>query len=723
MSGGRKSNDRALVKFSIFHFPPALLETLHLSASLNHVSSSKDAEPALANVTQTMASVRIAQPTCHTCGGEQFDSVDFQRVHAKSTRHKRNFERKAEWRKKNPEAQPALDEYPWMPLSSDDIGDDGVEVGDVSSDDEEDDGGLVAVKGGSKLSTGMLWFVGQVEDAERVAVYGVHRRLLVPKGVHGIHIDGDQVLAELRRLQLAPPAQRTMAELKQQKKEEGLSESRHLWGFVALNGGHFAGAIIDRATGEFVAHKTFVRYTTRRKQGGSQSRQDNAMGYAANSAGAQIRRYNEAKLMDEIHALMGDWRQWLDKCECLLVRVPKPNRQNFFAPSGASFPVRWSDERIREVPVPMARPSLAELRRVYADITTVSVASVRMVQSKQEDPVEEVVEEDESGEESDCTLEPEPRPDLLAFLHHVAKMILDSAMTDDEIVAYLCDHLERFLDALSDPAVGLRYLTTMNGVQAHRTPTLLHVAALCGRSELVPFLLDNGEDPTVTSGHPPLFAGGVTAYEVAKDRRTRDVFRVYRSEHEGEIDGIEWHRARVPLPITRAEMEEREERERQKKRREKERKKEKEKERRAERERERVAAEADDEAMERAMAANRETHSVGGNGVKGLTDAQLRARVLDMAYASAAGSWNKGERPLSPNSQRAVERELRFQAAQKRMQKTPTTGSTGSTGGAGGCTHCNRPLHGLVPFEQFDWQCCSLQCLHGHQALYGTQQK
>ncbi|KAJ2731269.1 hypothetical protein IW152_004660 [Coemansia sp. BCRC 34962] len=732
------------------------MNTLHLSPELNrlYVGSSKDTEPALTNVTQALASARIAQPTCHTCGGEQFDSADSQRVHAKTSRHKRNFVRKTEWRKKNPDTQLSLDEYPWMPLSSEDMEDNGIEEEeeeeeeDVSSDDDEDSGGGDLVvenprrrgKGGStKLSSGLLWFVGEAEDAERATAYGVRRRLLVPKGTHGIHIDGDRVLSELRRLQLplAPP--RTQAELKQQKKQGSSgSSSGHLWGFVALNGGHFAGAIIDRQTGEFVAHKTFVRYTTRRKQGGSQTRQDNAMGYAANSAGAQIRRYNEAKLQEEIHALMGEWREWLDKCECLLVRVPKPNRQNFFAPASTSFPLRWSDERIREVPVPMARPSLAELRRIYVDITTVTVATVRPVRNKREEPVEQVEVEVESGSESDCTLEPEPRPDLLAFLHHVAKMIQDPGLADDEIVAYLCDHLEQFLDALSDPAVGLRYLTTMDGVLAHRTPTLLHVASLCGRPELVPFLLDNGEDPTVTSGHAPLFAGGVTAYEIAKDRQTRDIFRVYRSEHEGEVDGIEWHRARVPLPITREQMEEREERERQKKRKEKERKKQRDRDKRLALERKRAVAEADDEAMEQAMAKNRETHSAGGgsgNGVKGLTDAQLRARVLDMAYASAAGSWNnvvEQRRPVSPNSQRAIDRELRFQAIQKRMQKTeaavaaspppPPPPEVGrSSGSAARCTHCNRPLHGLVPFEQFDWQCCSLQCLHGHQALYGTQ--
>lgn len=48
---------------------------------------------------------------------------------------------------------------------------------------------------------------------------------------------------------------------------------------------------------QIIAHKTFHRYTTRRKQGGSQSVNDNAKGFAK-SAGAQLRRYGEQALRE-----------------------------------------------------------------------------------------------------------------------------------------------------------------------------------------------------------------------------------------------------------------------------------------------------------------------------------------------------------------------------------------------------------------------------------------
>ncbi|KKY16473.1 putative ankyrin repeat and zinc finger domain containing protein 1 [Diplodia seriata] len=83
-----------------------------------------------------------------------------------------------------------------------------------------------------------------------------------------------------------------------------------------IGGGHFAAMIVALApktgkkhTGQserqatVVAHKTFHRYTTRRKQGGSQSANDSAKG-AAHSAGSSLRRYNEAALTSEAPALV-----------------------------------------------------------------------------------------------------------------------------------------------------------------------------------------------------------------------------------------------------------------------------------------------------------------------------------------------------------------------------------------------------------------------------------
>ena len=58
-------------------------------------------------------------------------------------------------------------------------------------------------------------------------------------------------------------------------------------------GGHFAAAIFSG--GEMTNHKTFHRYVVRAKRGTAQSVRD-GHGNAPKSAGATLRRYNEAAL-------------------------------------------------------------------------------------------------------------------------------------------------------------------------------------------------------------------------------------------------------------------------------------------------------------------------------------------------------------------------------------------------------------------------------------------
>ncbi|KAI8320569.1 hypothetical protein GQ54DRAFT_312532 [Martensiomyces pterosporus] len=640
------------------------------------------------------------------------------------------------------------------------------------------------------------------EGTELATVYGVQRRILVPKGQHGIHVDGHQVLTELLRMQLPPAEKKTQLELKMEKLalaqkqkeaaaaaaaviddeggESSASSSKpslmplpevdpqsSLWTILSMNGGYFAGAVFDNRSGKIIAHKTFHRYTTRRKQGGSQSRQDNAMGRAAKSAGAQIRRHNERMLQEEIQGLMDQWRPLLHASTRVFVRVPRTNRKGFFGSSSdpSAHAMLWSDPKIRSVPVPMGRPSLTELERAYAEITTVVVKTVDMSKfatatgsSRAGGAVGDDQQMDSSGSsgrhavedggaESDHTLEPEPRPDLMAFLYHIAKMLLDESQADDAIVAYLYDKLAQLLDALSDPAIDLRYLETTDLIESHKTPTLLHLASSLGRVDLIPFLLEHGEDPTVTNGYPPLFSGGKTAYEVAKDRKTRDVFRVYRSEHEGDVDGIDWYKARVPEPLSKEKMKENEERAKEKRRRDKERRKQREREKKEKKERAKAAEQEDEQALDDALqkqAEEEEKQRSLKKNVQKMSESELRARMLSMAYASA-GNWGvkktssgskKGKssaagnaapqpaRPASPDTQRAIDRELRFKAYERRMAEQKVSATSAARGGGQHhstdcCTHCGKSLHGVVPFEQFDWKCCSIECLHEHQELKG----
>ncbi|CAI9584517.1 unnamed protein product [Staurois parvus] len=72
---------------------------------------------------------------------------------------------------------------------------------------------------------------------------------------------------------------------------------------LMAGGGHFAGAVFKGK--EVLKHKTFHRYTVRAKRGTSQALHDaQNRSHMAKSAGAALRRYNQAALMTLLGAVL-----------------------------------------------------------------------------------------------------------------------------------------------------------------------------------------------------------------------------------------------------------------------------------------------------------------------------------------------------------------------------------------------------------------------------------
>jgi hypothetical protein len=136
---------------------------------------------------------------------------------------------------------------------------------------------------------------------------------------------------------------------------------------IMIGGGHFAAIIVslvpkiikDHKGGEewqvdILASKGFHRYTTRRKQGGSQAAHDSGRGNA-HSAGAGLRRHNEAALQKEIREMLQSWKDELAKCELIFIRATgSANRKTLFGYEGAVL--KSSDKRIRGFPFTTKRP-------------------------------------------------------------------------------------------------------------------------------------------------------------------------------------------------------------------------------------------------------------------------------------------------------------------------------------------------------------------------------
>ncbi|XP_007520624.2 tRNA endonuclease ANKZF1 [Erinaceus europaeus] len=134
--------------------------------------------------------------------------------------------------------------------------------------------------------------------------------------------------------------------------------------------GHFAGGIFQGK--EVVTHKTFHRYTVRAKRGTAQSIQD-ARGGTCRSAGASLRRYNEAALHKDVRELLAgpDWAKALGEAGTILLHAPRSGQSLFFGGHGA--PLQRGDPRLWDIPLTTRRPTFRELQRVLQKLTTLHV--------------------------------------------------------------------------------------------------------------------------------------------------------------------------------------------------------------------------------------------------------------------------------------------------------------------------------------------------------------
>jgi hypothetical protein len=95
------------------------------------------------------------------------------------------------------------------------------------------------------------------------------------------------------------------------------------------SGGRFAAAIFEGLV--MKNHKTLVRYTVRKKQGGSQSSKDNQSGGSGpKSAGATMRRYNEKRFREQILEVLSAWSAELAQVHLIFLFAPGINWNFFF---------------------------------------------------------------------------------------------------------------------------------------------------------------------------------------------------------------------------------------------------------------------------------------------------------------------------------------------------------------------------------------------------------
>nr|XP_050852138.1 ankyrin repeat and zinc finger domain-containing protein 1-like isoform X1 [Vespula vulgaris] len=143
------------------------------------------------------------------------------------------------------------------------------------------------------------------------------------------------------------------------------------WTIIMVGGGHFAAAVFQ--DGEPIVHKTFHSYTVRAKQGAVQtSRDSRTLGSHPKSAGASLRRYNEASLIQHVQEILELWTSHINNSSLILYRAVGPhNRTILFG--GKNPPLDKNDSRLRPLPFPTRRATYSEVKRVYDILSTMEI--------------------------------------------------------------------------------------------------------------------------------------------------------------------------------------------------------------------------------------------------------------------------------------------------------------------------------------------------------------
>ncbi|XP_061241647.1 tRNA endonuclease ANKZF1 isoform X3 [Bos javanicus] len=453
--------------------------------------------------------------------------------------------------------------------------------------------------------------------------------------------------------------------------------------------GHFAGAIFQGR--EVLTHKTFHRYTVRAKRGTTQGLRD-ARGAAAHSAGASLRRYNEAALYKEVRDLLAGpaWAKALEEAGTILLRAPRSGRSLFFG--GREAPLRRGDPRLWDIPLATRRPTFQELQRVVHKLTTLHIHGSESEGGDGSQVELELVEvtlgtldlrefdvfpkqrrrkrnKRERKQDLECgaqmTLSQQPKEDEALSGSAPFRPPLDEATSpcqselwDVLLAACRAGDVGMLKDRLTASPLHPGVLPLLSAPLGSGGFTLLHAAAAAGRGSVVRLLLEAGADPTVqdSRARPP--------YTVTADRSTRNEFRRFMEKNP---DAYDYSKAQVPGPLT-AEMEARQ----------------------ATRRREQKAARRHREEQQRKQQEQEKQEQEEQQRFAALSDREKRALAAERRLAAQLAALN----PQTPDPAITVSNIPR-------------------------CWSCGMSLQGLVPFHYLDFSFCSTRCLRDHRCQAG----
>ncbi|KAJ3576473.1 hypothetical protein NP233_g406 [Leucocoprinus birnbaumii] len=602
--------------YHLYNLPPELLDTLTLrtlrsepqppplnSKSASHqLDLTEDGKQVQDGIDGSTASgSNIGARACNICLGVTFTDVDEQRAHFRSDWHRYNVKTRlaggqAVSEEKFGQLVEALDDS----LS-----------GSASSSSEDESSGEGPSDAVNALINKTKRLHAQLNDDDSSQMNQIPQsplawfhspqhqtQLGVYRTIFPSYIESDGYLKELKDMQ-SSPEERT-------------------WAMFMVAGGHFAGAIVkvgksdeERAeeaeeaaaafatTGkkrkpkkpkpetEVLRHKTFHRYTTRKKQGGSQSVNDNAKG-PAKSAGALLRRYGEQALRDDIRNLLLEWSEDIDACERIWIRASASNRRIFLDFEG---PIVKGDIRLRTFPFPTRRPTQSELARCLLELTKPKVSYFTEAELREQDEayLASIKPKPPKPAPPPPSQPSQPLPPPKPKLTKEEEVLKDKWLRAFEMISRdRLEALKSFCDREADALGGVNalipeYASAEAGSGMRRAGTLLQAATVAGSEDIVKWLLDEKDaDPTIPvpsrtrdddrdvaeDGHTaegddtetiPLKPGAQrAAYDLAKSKAIRGIFRRCAATNPDKWDWL--GAGRVPSGLSKEMEEERDER-------------------------------------------------------------------------------------------------------------------------------------------------------------------
>ncbi|KIJ55413.1 hypothetical protein M422DRAFT_151545 [Sphaerobolus stellatus SS14] len=556
------------MSYHVFSLPPDLLEHITLRTLFN-APPEREPSPIPEPASKVTPSILASSKSCNICLGATFTNVDDQRAHFRSDWHRYNVRLRLR-------GEDVVNEQQFASLVE--RLEDSLSGSASSSEDESDDtpDTVRTLLAKSKLAdrsdsptserrparTPIIWF--HSPPSTQIGVYNALFPLSLPQ---------DEYVPVLKELQYG-------------------GTSGRIWTMFMVAGGHFAGLVVQvrrpdedeeevvsggkkkkkqkpKPEFEILKHKTFHRYTTRRKQGGSQSVNDNAKGHAK-SAGAQLRRYGEQALRDDIRNLLAEWADDVAASELIWMRASVSNKRIFYDYDEAVF--AKGDDRLRTFPFPTRRPTQSELMRCLTELTRVKVSHLTEDALRAQD------------EEYLASLpKPKPVPTPAPVPAPSSKPVIPKLSKEEEVRR---EKWSRLVDMVTRGRVEVfrdlwqREGDNLGGINVRvpeREATLLHISAKAGQEEMTRFLLEElHADPTIPVGvedeqdeagamsdasdaPPPASTySRRVAYDLAKSRGVRNVFRRCAGAHPDWWDWL--GAARIPSVLNEEKEKELEER-------------------------------------------------------------------------------------------------------------------------------------------------------------------